>query len=277
MTEGAKRVNAKSARFVGFGLLALWGAGGCASKPPQPVSPTSAPEVAAAVPAETATPIETAPAAAPTKPVPRVDTTVIIDPGSSEEGSVTSLAAAARAERERRARASRPVAVITNQTLAGSKGGLTSAEPGPPVAGGEASPKVPARETASENLARDESYWRSRALDLRLAWRRAFDDIERLEQSAEHFRRRFYAEDDPYVRDGQVKPAWDRALDQLRQARDDAEASKAELEAFLEEGRRAGALPGWLREGVEHEPEPLPEEPPPGEPREPRVLDEEPS
>ena len=32
-------------------------------------------------------------------------------------------------------------------------------------------------------------------------------------------------------------------------------AAKAELEAFLEEGRRAGALPGWLREGAEQEPE----------------------
>ncbi len=30
-----------------------------------------------------------------------------------------------------------------------------------------------------------------------------------------------------------------------------------ELEAFVEEGRRAGALPGWLREGIELEPKPV--------------------
>ena len=30
-----------------------------------------------------------------------------------------------------------------------------------------------------------------------------------------------------------------------------------EVAAFLEEGRRAGALPGWLREGIELEPEPV--------------------
>lgn len=265
-------MDAKSAR-LGLVLLILWHAGGCTSKP-QPVSSRAAtPAATAEVPAPVEAVADTPPPAPTAEPVPRADTTVVIDPGFGDEGTSTSLAAAARAERERRATATRPVAVITNQTLAGTKGRLTSAKPGPGVAAEETSSPAPVQEPATE---RDESYWRSRALDLRLEWRRAFDDIERLEQSAEHFRRRFYAEDDPYVRDAQVKPAWDRVLDQLRQSRQSAEVSKAELEAFLEDGRRAGALPGWLREGVEHEPEPLAEEPPPGEPMEPRILEDQP-
>ncbi|MES1210930.1 MAG: hypothetical protein ABUL63_01220, partial [Acidobacteriota bacterium] len=48
--------------------------------------------------------------------------------------------------------------------------------------------------------------------------------------------------------------------DRLEDARAEVEASKQELSELLEEGRTAGALPGWLREGVDEEPK---EEPAP--------------
>jgi hypothetical protein len=43
--------------------------------------------------------------------------------------------------------------------------------------------------------------------------------------------------------------------------------AQKELADFLEEGRVAGALPGWLREGLDEEPEPpkKKEEKPPAE------------
>jgi hypothetical protein len=56
------------------------------------------------------------------------------------------------------------------------------------------------------------------------------------------------------VRDTQVKPEWDRVLERLEATRARVETRKRELSELLEEGRRAGALPGWLREGVEQEP-----------------------
>ncbi len=40
-----------------------------------------------------------------------------------------------------------------------------------------------------------------------------------------------------------------------RAARAEVETAEKELAEFLEEGRVAGAFPGWLREGVELEPE----------------------
>lgn len=114
-------------------------------------------------------------------------------------------------------------------------------------------------EAEGKSPIRDEQYWRSRALEVRLRWRRAADEVNELEQSAAGWRRRFYAENDPYVRSGQVKPEWDRVLDRLAEARAEADAAKSELAELLEEGRTAGALPGWLREGVDEEPQVEPE------------------
>jgi len=89
------------------------------------------------------------------------------------------------------------------------------------------------------------------------------DSILELQERTAELRTRFYATDDPYVRDGQVKPAWDHALQSLEDARRRARQLENELEATLEEGRQAGALPGWLREGMELEPTERPYDPPP--------------
>ena len=82
------------------------------------------------------------------------------------------------------------------------------------------------------------------------------------------------------MRDGQVKPDWDHALADLEEARYRAARGAEEVATFLEEGRRAGALPGWLREGAELEPEPVLETTdgtqPGNEPREPTIYDQPP-
>jgi hypothetical protein len=77
------------------------------------------------------------------------------------------------------------------------------------------------------------------------------------------------------VRDGKIKPEWDRALDRLEQARREEVQAQRDLEEFLDDGRRAGALPGWLREGIELEPitEEV-EELPTADPMEPKVVNE---
>ena len=87
-----------------------------------------------------------------------------------------------------------------------------------------------------------------------MRWRDSVDRVEELEGEVAELRRRFYMEDDPFYRDSQIKPAWDRSLDQLTIAKDEVVAAKEDLDELLEEGRRQGALPGWLREGIEFEP-----------------------
>jgi len=197
---------------------------------------------------------------------PRPPTVVVIDEGGDPAAEPQSLAEAADAERERRATAAEPVVRLDNKNLNeyGKDQKLT-------VANANARPANTATGKA-EAAARDEEYWRSRGLDIRQRWRDAFDRTKELETKAEGLRRRFYAADDPYVRDGQIKPEWDKALDDLDAARREAERGPEEVDQFLREGREAGALPGWLRDGTELEPVVEPIKAPNGEPIEPVEL-----
>jgi hypothetical protein len=238
-----------------------------AEKAPPPAS-SQAPADAAPPPAKGEAPVEKPPAS-PAAPA-RVKA-VLVDDGGEGDGSPKTLVETARAERERRAHAAAPSVVITDKTLPHlAKGQLTVAEAPKKKAGAAA---APAKAEAAAPV-RDEPYWRSRGLEIRLRWRKASDDVKDLERSAAEWRRRFYSEDDPYARDAKVKPEWDRALDRLQATRAEVEAAKRELEAFLEEGRQAGALPGWLREGAEREPRSEPKKAPTAEPIEPPVIQE---
>lgn len=255
----------RSTAFSGILLLSILGFIGCTGHP-RPVARTE--NLPAAE--EKSQPKE--PPAQPTPPntsdKPASSQVIVVESGEEGEGSSRSLVEAARAERERKAQAGPPVAVITDKTLPHyATGQLTVAEPKKKEGLGQPVPAAPEL--------RDEQYWRQQGLDIRLRWRQVAEEVERLEQSASDWRRRFYTQDDPYVRDGQIKPEWDRVLDRLDKARAEAESAKQALSRFLEEGRQAGALPGWLREGMDQEPAQKPADPLPGEPVEPTVLEED--
>ena len=183
---------------------------------------------------------------------------VVVDAGDEEDGPQT-LVEAARAERERRAGSTPTAVVINDKNLQeyARKGQITVVDPSKvkkgKEAGAAAAPSAPP--ALPGEPVRDELYWRNRGLEIRQRWRQAADDSKELEEKAASLRQRFYAEDDPYVRNNRIKPEWDRTLDQLRQARVEIETSKQELTEFLEEGRVAGVYPGWLREGFDLEPE----------------------
>lgn len=186
---------------------------------------------------------------------PKPVTTVIIEPGSEETPS--SLVEASRRAREQRKNAPPPIAVIDNDNLSeyAERGNLTIAHRDKEQGQGQASGRASAGPPATDEPLKDEAYWREGARELRLLWRQAADEIEELQQRAEALRRQFYSEDDPYVRDTRIKPSWDRVLDRLEETRLEVDERRAELAAFMEEGRQSGALPGWLREGIELEPE----------------------
>ncbi len=198
----------------------------------------------------------------------RARTIVIVENTDDSEISSQKLVQASRAEQARRETAPPPVAVITNDNLSQSAEGgqLVVAE------------VVPERPQTPIPLSADEHYWRDGARERRLAWRDAVEEVGRLEAEVAGLRRSFYAEDDPFYRDSELKPAWDRSLENLAMAREDVLTREAELAAFLETGRLAGALPGWLREGLDLEPEQATlasERRRAGDEREPRVVDED--
>jgi hypothetical protein len=250
---------------------------GC-SGTPQPVARAGETGESSAKPAAVPPPPTAAAAPAPQEAEPgRDDKPVVVDPGT-EDGAEMTLVEAARAERQRRAHASEPVAVINDKTLPqyAAKGQITIAEPKPKKPA-EAAPAA----TADGEPLRDERYWRGRALEIRQRWRRADDDVEELEQKATELRQKFYLENDTFARDNRIKPEWDRVLDKLNLARLEVEEAQKELADLQEEGRAAGVMPGWLREGEEDEPEPEPEPKkkeglPPAQSIEPPVLESPP-
>lgn len=233
-------------------LLAVTGAGcaGRSAKPPalapQTVSPVAAPEASA--------PAESEPPPAPERPASAIEKTIVIDPGGDADAR-PSLVAAAEAERERRSQSQGPTVVITDENLKSKAiGQLTVATPAARDAPAAATDEPAGPGATDEERSADERFWRERILEARRAWRELVDEIDELQSEVNLLRRRFYEEDDPYYRDSQIKPAWDRALDRLRVARLLADEAEDLVADTLEDGRRAGAMPGWMREGIELEP-----------------------
>jgi hypothetical protein len=185
--------------------------------------------------------------------------TVVVDPGTdpAEEGRPRSIFEAAQAEKERRKAVGESTMVLTNETLKEySKGQITYVEDetDPEDASEDTGAALEASSPPSVEDELHEEYWRTLMRDLRIAWRDAYDSIEDHELDIARLRREFYAEDDPFYRDSQIKPAWDQALEDLEEAERTVTRSQRELEQSIDDGRRAGALPGWLREGIEFEP-----------------------
>jgi hypothetical protein len=197
---------------------------------------------------------------APAPPSPMPPVTIVID-DPTPEADAPSLLEASRLARERRETARPPIAVITNQNLAeyAKRGNLTIAQPAAKPASSEAEATNDEAEPAAPGPVRDEFYWRDGVRELREKWRQAADELADLQEKAAALRQQFYSEDDPYYRDSRIKPAWDRVLDRLTEAKTEVQQDREKLDAFLEDGRKSEALPGWLREGIELEPDHQPE------------------
>jgi predicted nucleic acid-binding Zn-ribbon protein len=71
--------------------------------------------------------------------------------------------------------------------------------------------------------------------------------VKDLDTKSRQLENDFYAQSDGYRRDGVIKPAWDKARDDLAKARSDIDTARKSLEDLAEEARRSGAPPGWLR------------------------------
>jgi hypothetical protein len=227
----------------------LFAAFACAHAP----DPAEEPQAAPTPTPVTAPPPQTVSPAAPSPPAPGTEepvaakvkgtTPILIEEGGETEEAGPSLAEVAARERERRRTAGPPLVIVDDKNLAQhATGGLTTATP-------VEEPAAPVPDVVA-----DEQYWRQRVRGLREQWALAVEAILDLESRAAGLRTRFYSEDDPYVRDGQIKPAWDHALESLEAARKRASELEERLAVVLEEGQQAGALPGWLRDGVDLEP-----------------------
>jgi hypothetical protein len=147
----------------------------------------------------------------------------------------------------------------TNLVTDPNKGRLTTAgsQPAPrptPAAAAGARPPVMMPPSPTPTLpppgqpSADEQKWREASRAARQRVEDAKKRVEDLEASNHKLENDFYAWDDGQYRDRVIKPAWDKAKTDLEAARQELAASEKDLAALPEKARKAGALPGWLRE-----------------------------
>jgi hypothetical protein len=93
-----------------------------------------------------------------------------------------------------------------------------------------------------------EEYWRAEARRARDRVTELREAIVRLENDTRKMEADFYSWDDGAYRDRVIKPAWDKAREDLATARRQLPLAERALDELPDRARREGALPGWLRE-----------------------------
>jgi len=136
---------------------------------------------------------------------------------------------------------------ITNKTLVTDpkKGRLTTAAPRTPQPTPRTSELAPPTPAAAGGA---EAEWRERARAVRKRVEDAKERIPQLEAETKKLESDFYAWDDGQYRDGIIKPAWDKKREEVEAAKRDLADAERELADLPEKARKAGALPGWIRE-----------------------------
>ena len=180
------------------------------------------------------------------------DAVVTPETETTPPSSGQSLADAVKAANESKKRKEgKGKIAITNETLVTDprKGRLTTSSPRPtppPVPGGAREDVRPTPVGVLDSEA--EAYWRDRMHTAKARVADLEERVRRFEQEAKKLENDFYSWDDGNYRDGVIKPAWDKKREELETAKRDLVEAQKELADLPEKARKAGALPGWLRD-----------------------------
>lgn len=150
---------------------------------------------------------------------------------------------------------------LTNETVLELSAGveLTTAKP--------STDAVTVGEDTAEAGGGGQAYWQQAYQDARATVAYWKEEEARLDGEVNRLERQFYAEDDPAYRDGVIKPAWDKALVDWRNAKAQVEQTAGLPDKVMNDARKDGALPGWFR-GL---PQPAPKLPAQNLPNQPPV------
>jgi hypothetical protein len=138
--------------------------------------------------------------------------------------------------------------VLTNESVRRLSQGveLTTAKPA-------GSPLAPAPSAGSPDARK--LHWQQQYLAAVTRVSRLEANVTRLEAEANRLQTEFYAHDDPAQRDGVIKPAWDKALADLKRTQTELEQARNAVNDVVSAARQDGAEPGWFR-GLEATSEP---------------------
>jgi hypothetical protein len=160
------------------------------------------------------------------------------------------LVKAAKREKERREKVEAKK-VLTNQDVEEIRkkqpiSGIESSE-----AEGETEP---AEETTGEakkpevDPTQTEEYWRARKQETDARLNDAQARVEQLQSEINSLTQAFYAEADGVAQRPLIESERIERLKELEQAKQELENARAASEGLEDEARRAGALPGWVRD-----------------------------
>jgi hypothetical protein len=180
------------------------------------------------------------------------DAVVTPEAETTPPSSGQSLADAVKAANESKKRKEgKGKIAITNETLVTDprKGRLTTSSPRPTASPAPGAAREDVRPTPVEVLDSEaEGYWRDRMHTAKTRVADLEERVRRLEQEGKKLENDFYSWDDGNYRDGVIKPAWDKKREELETAKKDLLDARKELADLPEKARKAGALPGWLRD-----------------------------
>jgi hypothetical protein len=141
---------------------------------------------------------------------------------------------------------------ITNDNV--RKGASPTATPkaasGKGVPGKNASSPAPTPgkfDVARDDKGRSEEDWKRLVSHSKAVLEESEERVRDLETKAKQLENDFYAMSDGNRRDAVVKPAWDKARDDLTKARKELEDAQKAVDDLSEEARKSNAPPGWLR------------------------------
>jgi hypothetical protein len=137
--------------------------------------------------------------------------------------------------------------LTTWQTTPRAAGRVSPAAAAPGKAATPAA-EVPTPAPSPDPAEAEEAKWRETAAHSRQRVVDLKDLVSRLDGETKKLESDFYAWDDGQYRDNVIKPAWDKKREELETARRDLEEADRTLAELPEKARKAGALPGWIRE-----------------------------
>jgi hypothetical protein len=126
----------------------------------------------------------------------------------------------------------------------------TTPPPASRIPGGEVSfapSGTPTPDPASP-AAPSEAEWRAAAKSARERVEEGKRLVQQFTAEAAKLESDFYSWDDGQYRDNVIKPAWDKKKEELEAAKKELALAEKDLADLPEKARKAGALPGWLRE-----------------------------
>lgn len=138
--------------------------------------------------------------------------------------------------------------VSTSKAVASGRPAVTPAATAPTAVTTAAARVAQAGEGGGEAATPTEAEWKAITAKAR---KRVSDDkarVEELSAATKKLENDFYAWDDGQYRDRVIKPAWDRSREELENAKQELAAAETDLADLPEKARKAGALPGWIRE-----------------------------